>query len=285
MERLIFINSRGESITLGKSPPYILQTIEGLGGPSTDVQMQKSPFQDGQVYLDTLLEERTIDFDVAILANTPEELYQRRAELVRVFNAKLGPGILRYEYYGNVREIEATVETAPIFPAGSGSKGYTFQIARFSLVCPSPFWLDPLEQNIKLEDFVSNFRFPFHFPVIFSTRGDTRTIINDGDVPTPIIVEFRGPATNPRIENNTTGEFIQVNREVPVNYRLIINTEFGRKRVSIIAPDGVETNAFHYLDLDSTFFGLEVGENRLSFITAGGRPEVYIRFKKRYTGV
>ncbi|MEK5530644.1 hypothetical protein MKX79_14860 [Viridibacillus sp. FSL R5-0468] len=81
------------------------------------------------------------------------------------------------------------------------------------------------------------------------------------------------------------GEFIKVNRSIPSGYSLILNTEFGNKRVEIVAPDGVIENAFHYIDLESTFFNLDVGENRFSFITDGGKPEVYVEYKNRFLSV
>lgn len=284
MHKLTFTNSLGNSIVLGPKPFRVIK-IDGTGGTEADIQMQKAPYQDGQTYIDALLSEKVIEVELAILSSSSEEMFQLRRKLTNVFNPKLGPGLLKYEYPGGVREIEAVPESSPVFPGGIQNNFGGFQRAFVTMICPAPFWLDPLEQVVKLVDFVANFRFPFHFPVSFSVRGDTRTLINDGDVPTPIMVEFRGRAVNPRVTNVTTGEFIQVNREIPEGYRLIINTEFGRKRVSIIAPDGVETNAFHYIDLDSTFFDLEVGENQLSFITSGGSPEVYVHFKKRYLGV
>ena len=278
--KITFTNSIGNSVVLGPKPFKVIR-IDGTGGTEADIQTQKAPYQDGHTFVDALLEPKTVEIELTIFARSKEEVFQLRRELTNIFNPKLGVGLLTYEYPGGVKEIEAVPESTPVFPSGP----WVFQKAMISLICPAPFWLDPLKNIVKLEDFVANFRFPFNLPVVFSARGDTRTIINDGDVPTPITVEFRGRAINPRITNVTTGEFIQVNREIPENYRLVIDTEFGRKRVSIIAPDGVETNAFHYIDLESTFFDLEVGENQLSFITSGGSPEVYIHFKKRYLGV
>lgn len=282
--KITFTNSIGNSVVLGPKPFKVIR-IDGTGGTEADIQTQKAPYQDGHTFVDALLEPKTVEMELAIFARSKEEVFQLRRQLTNVFNPKLGVGLLTYEYPSGVREIEAVPDSTPIFPSGIQNSSEGFQRVLITLICPAPFWLDPLENIVKLEDFVANFRFPFHFPVVFSARGDTRTIINDGDVPTPITVEFRGHAINPRITNVTTGEFIQVNREIPENYRLVIDTEFGRKRVSIIAPDGVETNAFHYIDLDSTFFDLEVGENQLSFITSGGSPEVYVHFKKRYLGV
>lgn len=284
MQRIIFTNSRGQSVELKSSAPFLLQSIDGFGDVDADIQTQKAPFQDGSTYIDSVLQERPISLEVVILADK-STLLEKRQYFASVFNPKLGKGVLRYENGETIREIEAVPEGIPVFPSGRENRGPTFQKALINLICPNPFWMDTNAQNIKLEDFVAHFRFPFCFPVRFASRGDSRVVVNDGDVPAPIKVTFRGEAINPKITNLTTGEFIKVNRSIPSGYSLVINTEFGRKEVKIIAPDGVEENAFHYIDLESTFFLLQVGENKLSFITDGGRPEVYVEYRSRYVGV
>ena len=183
-----------------------------------------------------------------------------------------------------MREIEVVSANVPIFPTGE-AKGKWFQRTIINLIAPNPYWEDTLEENYKLEDFVGSFKFPFHLPTRFSTRGDSKVLANYGDVPTPIEVEFRGPVTNPVITNQSTGEFIRINREIPIGYKLILDTSFGNKRVEIIAPDGTTTNGFHFIDLQSTFFGLDTGDNRIGFAAEGGSPEVYIRYKHRYLSV
>ncbi len=285
MQRIIYTNARGQSVELKSSAPFLLQSIDGLGDVDADIQTQKAPFQDGSTYIDSVLQERVISMQIAILASDTATLLQQRQYLAAVFNPKLGLGTLRYENGETIREIEVVPDGVPVFPSGTDNRGPTFQKAIVNLLCPSPFWLDITSENIKLEDFVAHFRFPFRFPVRFASRGDSRVVVNDGDVPVPIKVTFRGEAVNPKITNLTTGEFIKVNRSIPSGYSLVINTEFGRKEVKIIAPDGVEENAFHYIDLESTFFLLQVGENKLSFITDGGRPEVYVEYRSRYVGV
>lgn len=206
-----------------------------------------------------------------------------RVQIAKAFNPKLGLGTLRYENDHLVRENKAIAESVPIYPDGPRTE--TIQKGLINLICPSPFWEDITPENYKLEDFVGNFRFPFKFPVRFASRGDSRELVNKGDVPTPIKVTFCGESINPKITNLTTGEFIKVNRSILLNYSLVINTEFGNKEVKIVAPDGVEQNAFSYIDLESSFFMLNVGENRFSFITDGGQPEVYIEYRNKYLGV
>ncbi|MFC6038432.1 hypothetical protein ACFPYN_03085 [Paenisporosarcina macmurdoensis] len=99
---------------------------------------------------------------------------------------------------------------------------------------------------------------------------------------------FEGPATSPiRIENETTGEFIEVSQSLLAGEKLWISTEFGKKRVDRIAVDGTRTNAFNYINLASTFFQLESGNNLLTYSTGEDfeKAPVTIKFYPRYLAV
>lgn len=283
-EKVTFINNRGHSIELSNRLPFLLESVEGRGGIEANVQMQSAPYQDGSTYIDTLLSTRPLTLQVSLIAESRDELNHLRHRISNIFNPKLGVGQLVYRNGETERTIEVVVDGSPAFPVGD-AKGKWFQKTSINLIAPNPYWEDNSEENHKLEDFVGSFKFPFHLPMRFSSRGDSRVLFNSGDVPTPIQVEFRGVAVNPKITNMETGEFIRVNRTIEEGYKLIINTAFGNKRVEIIAPDGTVTNAFHYIDLDSTFFSLDVGNTKIGFIADGGNPEVYVTYKNRYLSV
>lgn len=283
-EKVVYTNSRGQSVDLTNRLPFLLESVEGRGGVEADVQMQSAPFQDGATFIDTTLSTRSLTLHVNLIADGRDELNEIMNRISAIFNPKLGGGKLVYSNGNIEREIGVIVDGSPVYPVGN-AKGKWYQRTAINLIAPNPYWQGTEVDKYKLEDFVGNFRFSFHFPVRFATRGDSRLLVNKGDVPTPIKVEFRGPVTNPKITNLTTGEFIKVNRAIPSGYKLILDTSFGNKRVEIIAPDGVVQNAFHYIDLNSTFFSLDVGENRFGFITDGGNPEVYVEYKHKYLSV
>src|SRR5690606_16201591 len=120
--------------------------------------------------------------------------------------------------------------------------------------------------------------FPLRLPTIFGNQDSnakSRIIVNEGDASTPIEVTFDGPATSPiRIENETTGEFIEVAQDLLEGEKLWISTAFGRNRVEKITVDGTRINAFHYIYIDptgaepsSTFFQLQPGNNLLTYNT------------------
>lgn len=282
MQRLTFTAANGQQIKMD-TRPFRLLTLQGAGAVQTDVQMQKAPYQDGATYIDALLEPRSLLLEVAIMAENNERLYQHRRKLAQVFNPKLGPGLLRYEYDGGVKEIEAVAELAPEFPTGRDNRAPGFQRAILSLVCPSPFWLDDYTVSEEIVTWIGGMRFPWRLPSRFAMKGPkVINIVNRGDVETPVRIEFRGPATNPRVTNRATGEFIQINRELLPGDVLIITTDFGAKRVDINGQ-----NVFNWIDIDSSFWQLQVGDNVIEYSSDDPveSAAVTISYRNRYVGV
>lgn len=282
MQRLTFTAANGQQIKMD-TRPFRLLTLQGAGAIQADIQTQKAPYQDGTTYIEALLEPRSLLLEVAIMAENNERLYQHRRKLAQVFNPKLGPGLLRYEYDGGVKEIEAVAELAPEFPTGRDNRAPGFQRAILSLVCPSPFWMDNYTVSEEIVTWIGGMRFPWRLPSRFAMKGPKIiNIINRGDVETPVRIEFRGPATNPRVTNRATGEYIQINRELLSGDVLVITTDFGNKRVEINGQ-----NVFNWIDQDSTFWQLDIGDNVIEY-TSDDPVEsaaVTISYRNRYVGV
>ena len=97
---------------------------------------------------------------------------------------------------------------------------------------------------------------------------------------------FKGPAVNPSVINNKTEEFIKVERTLTSDDTLYITTGFGNKKVEI-ERNGIRENAFHYIDIDSTFFQLKPGDNMIEYTTENNLDpqSVEIRYRSRYLGV
>ncbi|MGJ9383240.1 phage distal tail protein [Salipaludibacillus sp. CF4.18] len=284
MEKLTFTNNRGQAIEFSHKPPFLLQFIDGMGGSETNIQTQKSPYQDGETFIDTMLEGKALDIRVAIMGNITE----KRSYMLNVLNPKLGEGVLRYENDDVIRDLKCVVDQTPSFPSGNDNRSVDFQQAFFSIYASNPYWQSIEKITKPLAAFIPKFSFPFSFPVKFGERGSEATLYNDGHVPCPIEIEFNGPATNPIVTSLTTGEFIRVKRELFEGDKLIINTAFGNERkVVTVDQNGNEKSEWGYIDIwESTFLQLDVGENVISYnATAGGTALVNISFKKLYTGV
>lgn len=261
MQKVTFVNARGESIVFGSSGTYILSTIEGTGGAPADIKSTKSPYQDGSSFVGVQLSDRQIHITGAILNGSREEMYARRRELVRILNPKLGLGRLVYSNDARNYAIDAISDESPIF----NERHVNHQLFRLSFIAHDPYWQDEA-QTVKGLRFESRgLTFPLQTPTPFAFSAYRGVFTNSGDIDTPVEIHYRGPATNPIVVSETTGESIQVNYTLAENDTLIIHTAFGNKRVEVLQPDGSRKNVFHWIDLGSTFFQLVQGKNILKY--------------------
>lgn len=261
--RLTFTNAVGESLSFLPGSSFVIDGVEGLGDVTAEIQTQKAPFQDGSTYIDTLLAEREIAFNVRIMGDGDTDISRKRIQLARIFNPKLGVGTLRYQYGDIVREIGVIPTHVPTYPKGSDSRSVFHQYAIIDLIAPDPYW-----KTLDMESeptFEPLFQFPFEGEFQMGISRDERLIVNEGDVPSSLIVEFYGPAINPTVTNETTGEFIKVNQTLQEGEYMRINTADGEKSVVFIDETGDERNVFNWIDLDSTFFKLTVGDNYITY--------------------
>lgn len=282
MEKLIYTNKRGETVVLGGDAPYILTKVEGTGAVVTNIQTQKSPMQDGESYIDSTLTGRDLPIEITILANNMDEMSKHKHRLLHVLNPKLGTGRLIYQVGSISREIQAIPESAPILPNARPFED-TMQPCLIQMYCPNPFFLDIEESQLEIVSWIGGMTFPLRLPTRFSLAGENQVnIFIQGDVGSPIKVEITGPATNPKLTNVMTGEYIRIKRALLSGDTLVITTDFGRKRVEINGQ-----NAFNYIDLTSTFFNLNPGDNILELTTEDINDDarVKISYKNRYLGV
>jgi len=259
MQKVTFVNTRGESVEFGKFGPFVLQRIDGTSGVPIEIKSTKSPYQDGSSFIDTNLVERTIPLQGFIKADSQQQLYERRRDLTRILNPKLGPGKLVYSNSFRSYAITTTAELE------LGDKITTHNLFTVDFTANDPYWRDE-NQTVKELRFESGgLVFPLRLPTQFAFSGYRGTFVNSGDVEAPVEIRYKGPATNPIVELETTGEYIKVNYELSEFDTLIINTAFGKKRVEVLNEDGTRTNVFHWIDLGSTFFQLQVGQNTLKY--------------------
>ena len=282
MERLTFTNTRSESIKLADERPYIVTKVEGTAAVNVDIQTQKSPFQDGTTYIDSTLEPRSIYIELMVLADSEKEMAINRQRLTRIFSPKSGEGILVYELGEIKREIKAISELAPVFPH-AGDFLDTMQPAMLQLYCSNPLWYDDFETSNEIVSWIGGMTFPWVLPSRFAMKGLNKiNIVNKGHVETPVKIEIKGPATNPKIINHSTGGYIKINKGLMSGDVLTITTEFGNKRVELN-----NQNVFNWTDLNSTFWQLQVGDNVIEYISDDPvEPAIVkISYRNRYVGV
>lgn len=289
MEKLIFTNSRGESIELRNSAPFLIQNIEGLGCPQSRIVTSKAAGQDGETYHDTLMEGRDIRIELVILARSNQQLYELRRRLNKVFNPKMGEGILTYENDYGKWEINTASIQAPV----EGEKFSTTQRMMLNLRCSNPYWRNIYDTKTEIALWVGDFEFPLEIVESGIEVGHRESslivnVYNEGDVGCGMRIEFKALATvvNPSLFNVYTREFIKVKRTLESGDKLIITTDFANKKVELVR-NGVASNVFHYIDLSSTFLQLSPGDNLLRYDAEEGieNLEVSIYHTPLYSGV
>ncbi|MCR6096849.1 phage tail family protein [Salipaludibacillus agaradhaerens] len=282
MEQISYTNANGQKIEFTHNPPYILQFIDEMGGPIADIQTQKSPYQDGNTFVDAVLEGKTLTIRVAIVGDSK----QGRAHLLNILNPKLGIGVLEYKNGETIKQLECVIEQPPLFPTGQENRGIDFQQCLFTVYAPDPYWRDPLEVSRTLVAFAGTFSFPLRFPLRFGTRGDSEVITNTGDVTTPVKINIQGPVEVPQVINETTGQYIRANVNLFGGDILHIDTSKNHKRVEIYRGNSV-INAFGHLDRMSDLWSLAPGDNVIKYSANRGRRDgaVSIAWHNRYLGI
>lgn len=283
LRRLTYENARGESIVFYLSP-LLIESLTGVGEVDSNLQSQTAPYQDGDTYIDTILQPRFIDLEGSITKTDFKEIKQYRKEILRVCNPKLGLGRITFELDGDLKVIDGTLDGTPVFPERGQQPFQKFMI---TWKCPDPYWKDPQEVSRALRAYEGKFSFPFKFPVQFGISGDTTMLFNEGDTEAPVTIDIQGPVTNPQVINKTTGQYIRINRSLSADEVLHIDTNDQNKRVEIYRNGETIEKAIGYLDHHSDFWKLDVGANEVQYIADAGDANaiVAIAWRNHYVGV
>ncbi|MGL5713672.1 MAG: phage tail family protein [Paraclostridium sp.] len=275
---IIYRNENGKEYILSRTDIRVLE-LNGVDELNNNIVTTKSINQDGTSYSSSNIDERDIEIVLRIISNT-EQYRVIKNDLYNLFNPKLDGELIISNDYG-YKIISTKVINSPKFIVKNNKKE-----CRISLIALDPYFKSILIGE-EIATWIGGFSFKFKLPMRFREKGETnKNICNGGHVDTPVKIYFHGPAINPSIINNTTGEFIKVNTTISTGEILIINTEYGNKTVEIDS-DGIVKNAFKLIDLDSNFFSLVSGDNLIEYTTDNplDTQKVEIRYKERYIGV
>lgn len=219
------------------------------------------------------------------------KLYELRRKIIRIINPKTynkntdkrGELLIYYTNDYKKYRIYGKVEDSVDFNDRKNNHDST----TISFYCQDPYWLDEEGKDIDIKSVKKGLFFPLTLSSQFATVLFYKSIDNKGDVEAPVQIEYVGPATNPRVTNETTGEFIQVNMEIGKKEKLVIDTREGRETVNLITPNGIK-DVYDKIDLNSTFFKLIIGKNLIKYSSdiEGAKDKVtIIDYTNKYIGV
>lgn len=285
-----FKNSNNESLEFTDNSNFLIQGIEGLSGVSAKRVSYTGFMQDGEHYQSSSLEVRQIVLKFALLADSVDELLKARNRINKLFNPKLGNGELTYEVEGVKRKI---VCVASSMPKMSGLTTGDYCKGEVILLAHDPHFTDMTETRVNVATWRNLLRFPITFTKEKQAFGfkEPSLIVNlenNGDVECGMTIEFvsKGAVKNPSLININTQEYIKLNHTMVAGEKIVITTSYGFKKV-VSEVNSTRKNVMNYLDIDSTFLLLDVGDNLLRYGADDNlnHLEVNIIYSQRYLGV
>lgn len=272
------LECNGQTLELGNDDFKII-SIDGIESSEYDINISDNALGDGGTFNRAIIKPRpiTIEFDYINIDNSEDV----RQNLIKFFNPRF-EGTLFVNSNGTERYIFYRVEN---FKNKRESLYDPLNVV-LDLICPEPNFNDILITK-EISTWIGGWKFKFKLPFRFKQKGQPRkNVYNSGHLDTSIKIIFQGPAVNPRVTNLTTGEFIQVNRTLTSDDILYINTKFGHKTVEI-EHNGKISDAFNYIDLDSSFFNLQTGDNLIEYSSQNelDPQNVEIKYREKFLGV
>lgn len=262
IEKLTYTNECGESIVFSHASIYHTNEVSGLSDVRNAIYSINSMGQDGDTYLGNRIESREIEIVGSIKERDKDHIREYRRKLNRVLNPQYA-ATLTYEYGDFKRVIDCKVDNAPVF-----SRKAIFQDFTVQLLCLNPFWRKESKSRDDIATWIGGLEFPVEIPLAEGWQIGFRqpslivNVYNDGDVKAGIRVEFRalGVVKNPSLLNVDTQEFIKLNIDLVAGDTLSVSTGYGEKEVTL-KRGGATSDAFRYLDVDSSYLQLSVGDN------------------------
>lgn len=270
----------------GRTPYYFhaegaeIVDISGLSENGITVLTTKLYNQAGELFIDVNQSVRIISVDWVIRG----DLSTMRRLLASKLNPNLGLGTLVYKNDKAQYRIDAVVSLKPQHePLKYNQVKLAFNVV---FLCPKPDWLSYTPVTIKMEDFIGGLTYPKIYPFKYAERGNGAQIMYAGDNPAPVLLDLRGSAVNPIIENITTGKKIETqDLNLLSGQRLLIDTNPDAPNIQIDDGAGTVSKAWNKIKKGSEFWELVYGNNHLNFSAESGSPECYLTYYEHYSGV
>jgi hypothetical protein len=292
-ERLIYTNERGESLELGVNKLYhcnVSKDVTGIADVKNTIYSSNSMGQHGDTYIGQRIEPRDIDITGAINTRDKAQAYSLRRQALKILNPEL-QGTLTYIFGDFKRIIDCRVDSTPQFYRKNVLLEFDI-----TLSCLNPFWREEAETKEDIASWVAAWEFPCEIEedntesMIFGYREESVIVdcYNAGDVSTGMRIKFTalGTVVNPVLLNVDTQKYIKINATMQTGDVIEINTEYGSKGATL-TRSGVTSDYFRYIDVDSTFMQLAIGDNVFRYDAADGinSVEVSIYYSAKYLGV
>lgn len=258
---------------------YLDESIEGVSGlPNIRSATGVNQGRDGSWVSRQLYEGRYISFQGRIFGGEPIDVENKRRELVSVLQRKkLKLRIITYAGMEFITEVFVMANQMPI------NRELNIVKWKIDLLSEDPLFYDNSAGELlatvgKVMD--GGFDIPFDIPFNISAGGEPSVVTNSGNETVYPIITISTPATNPKLINRATNEFMQVMTTVLEGDKLIIDM-----RNKTITHNGL--NVYSLQRDGSTFFGLVPGVNVMEIQTDVGseNSKAEVRYQSGFLGI
>lgn len=241
MIEVIAVNKAGQQINLSDNSNYILTSVTGITPPKAVVNTASLATKDGSVFNSSKLGNRNI-----VLTVFPDgKVEQSRLNLYRVLKSK--------QYV----KLYLTTAARDVWVDGwiESMEANLFdqrQKVQISVICPDPYLKDVSES-------------------VTAFSNGSATIDNVSDDEVGFVAQFTasGAVSDIILTNSTTGKSFKLNYDLVNGDKVTLDTRRGEKGISLLRS-GSTANLINYIDIDSDWIQLEMGENALAFSCTSG---------------
>ena len=293
INKIIYENERGISIELNREGPLFLSSVNGFDGLESEIISSQSAYQDGISINKTILKDRLLTLNCHMNIDNEQQRHALKRKLYNAFNPKIKGSMKIYTDAGQLRGANnLRVIQAPLFE--DDYKGLNDLVSfQIQLTMPLPYFEDINTNRVDFGNDIGNFFFDLEIEeegneLSIKNNSTILNIYNSGDAETPLKVVFKAKSNvkNPSIYNVYTKEFIKINKTMQAGEEITITTDIGNKRVESYL-NGVTTNIFNLLDIQSSFMWLDIGDNIIRYDAEEmiEQLEVYTYYTNYYLGV
>lgn len=281
----------------------------GWGTPPIDYITERGPFQDGATVKDFFLTPRTIQLLIRQRYCNRDDWWTGRGTLLDAIRpnrqvtptAALPGQLIRRLSTGDRRALDVFIAEGPRYEprqAGRWDEWSFQEMLRF--VAFDPVVYDPDEEEVTVASgVVAELVFPITFDVpglgeIIFGREDidvTQNVTYVGTWLSYPIIEITGPLENPRVDNLTTGEHVELDYNVPPHRMVTIDLRYGFKTVA----DDLGTNLIGTVTTDSDLATFHIaaepeapgGVNQIQLrgLNGNANSQMALHYFTRYFGI
>lgn len=299
IERLTLVNENGATVEFSVKSPFhcnISKDVTGLSDVENEIYSTTGINQAGGTYLGYHIAARDIEIVGHINSTDKATIREYRHQLNHALNPAYSSTLV-YQHGDFARKIKCKVNSAPKFSTNGILTRFTID-----LLCLNPYWTDEGETYTQIATWLGGMEFDTTDGLqITNSESDPQweigyrlpnlitNIENTGDATTGLTITFtaQGSVSNPGLFDVKTQEYIQVNMDMVAGEEITVKTGYGEKSVTYKNTAGEVMDVFRYLDIQSTYLQLAIGDNPYRYYAAAGEDnlDVTIRHNNLYLGV